>query len=97
MLLVSPIEGISLADKQETIDLLLKAGADIHELNTVRNHLSRVKGGRLAELVYPAPSLSLLLSDVVGDRLDVIASGPTGTNVMDIQVILMEGNDSRKG
>lgn len=76
-LLVSPIEGISLADKQETTELLLRAGADIHELNTVRKHLSRVKGGRLAELIYPAASLSLILSDVVGDRLDVIASGPT--------------------
>ena len=76
-LLVSPLAGISLADKQVTTDLLLKAGADIHDLNTVRKHLSRVKGGRLAELIYPATSLSLILSDVVGDRLDVIASGPT--------------------
>jgi glycerate-2-kinase len=57
--------------------LLLAAGADIHELNTVRKHLSRVKGGQLAEFLFPAPSLSLILSDVLGDRLDVIASGPT--------------------
>ena len=76
-LLVSPLAGITLVDKQVTTDLLLKAGADIHDLNTVRKHLSRVKGGRLAELIYPATSLSLILSDVVGDRLDVIASGPT--------------------
>jgi len=76
-LLVSPLAGITLVDKQVTTDLLLKAGADIHDLNTVRKHLSRVKGGRLAELIYPATSFSLILSDVVGDRLDVIASGPT--------------------
>jgi hydroxypyruvate reductase/glycerate 2-kinase len=76
-LLVSPQEGISLADKQCATNLLLKAGADIGELNTVRKHLSRVKGGRLAEAAFPATVLSLILSDVIGDRLDVIASGPT--------------------
>ncbi len=76
-LLVSPADGLSLQDKQKTTDLLLKAGADIFELNTVRKHLSRVKGGRLAEALYPAEVLSLVLSDVLGDHLDVIASGPT--------------------
>jgi glycerate-2-kinase len=76
-LLVAPQEGISLADKQQTTTLLLKAGADIFELNTVRKHLSRIKGGRLAEAAYPAKVVSLILSDVIGDRLDVIASGPT--------------------
>lgn len=76
-LLVAPQEGISLADKQQTTGLLLKAGADIGELNTVRKHLSRIKGGRLAEAAYPAKVVSLILSDVIGDRLDVIASGPT--------------------
>jgi len=76
-LLVSPSPGIPLADKQRTTELLLKSGADIRELNTVRKHLSRVKGGRLAELLQPAPSISLILSDVPGDPLDVIASGPT--------------------
>lgn len=76
-LLVSPYEGISLAEKQEITELLLKTGADINELNTVRKHISKVKGGRLAEIAYPARIISLILSDVIGDRLDVIASGPT--------------------
>ena len=76
-LLVSPYEGISLIEKQEITELLLKAGADIYELNTVRKHISKVKGGRLAEIAYPAKVISLILSDVIGDRLDVIASGPT--------------------
>ncbi|RJQ56813.1 MAG: glycerate kinase [Nitrospiraceae bacterium] len=76
-LLVSPYEGISLSEKQEITNLLLRAGADIYELNTVRKHISKVKGGRLAETAYPARTISLILSDVMGDRLDVIASGPT--------------------
>jgi glycerate 2-kinase len=67
----------SLADVQATFDLLLKSGADIHEVNTVRKHLSAVKGGQLALEVHPAPLCSLILSDVVGDDLDVIGSGPT--------------------
>jgi len=57
--------------------MLLKAGADIYELNTVRKHISAVKGGRLAETAQPATIISLILSDVVGDRVDMIASGPT--------------------
>ncbi len=76
-LFVSPCPGISLEEKQQTTDLLLKAGAKIHELNTVRKHISRVKGGRLSGLLHPAASVSLILSDVIGDSLDVIASGPT--------------------
>lgn len=76
-LLVSPVEGITLRDKQDVTDALLKAGAAIDELNAVRKHLSKVKGGRLAELAFPATVVTLLLSDVLGDRLDVIASGPT--------------------
>jgi glycerate 2-kinase len=76
-LLVAPAEGITLKDKQEVTDLLLKAGATIDELNTVRKHLSTVKGGRLARAAYPATIVTLVLSDVIGDRLDVIASGPT--------------------
>ncbi len=76
-LLVSPAEGISLKDKQMTTDILLKAGTSIDELNAVRKHLSRVKGGRLASIAYPATVITLILSDVIGDRLDVIASGPT--------------------
>jgi glycerate 2-kinase len=76
-LLVFPCEGILLEEKRELTSLLLRAGADIGELNTVRKHLSRVKGGRLAELAFPATVASLILSDVIGNRLDVIASGPT--------------------
>jgi hydroxypyruvate reductase/glycerate 2-kinase len=76
-LLCCPYEGISLAEKQAVTDLLLKAGANIQELNTVRKHISAVKGGRLAEIAYPAKMVSLILSDVIGDQLDVIASGPT--------------------
>ncbi len=76
-LLVAPAEGISLNDKRTTTELLLSAGADIHELNTVRKHLSSVKGGRLAEIAYPATIITVILSDVIGDRPDVIASGPT--------------------
>jgi hydroxypyruvate reductase/glycerate 2-kinase len=76
-LFVSPAKGISLEEKQETTAQLLRAGAEIQELNTVRKHLSRVKGGRFAELLYPAATVSLILSDVIGDPLDVIASGPT--------------------
>ena len=76
-LLLSPFKGISLEDKQAVTELLLKAGATIDELNSVRKHISSVKGGRLAELSYPATLITLILSDVIGDRLDVIASGPT--------------------
>lgn len=76
-LLVAPHKDISLAEKQQITQLLLRAGANIQELNTVRKHLSRIKGGRLAEIAYPARVISLILSDVVGDPLDVIASGPT--------------------
>ena len=76
-LLVAPYAGISLPEKKEVTALLLNAGADIGELNTVRKHLSSVKGGRLAEIAHPARVFSLNLSDVVGDKLDIIASGPT--------------------
>ncbi len=72
-----PWQGISLEDVQDTARLLLNSGADIHEINTVRKHLSRIKGGRLAQAAYPAHVLALLISDVVGDDVDVIASGPT--------------------
>lgn len=79
-LLVAPLHGVTLEDKQRTTDLLLKAGATIDELNTVRKHLSAVKGGRLARIAHPATVVSLILSDVIGDRLDVIASGPTASD-----------------
>ena len=76
-LLIAPVSDISLEDKQKATELLLDSGATIHEFNTVRKHLSRAKGGRLAQMAYPATVSSLILSDVVGDDLDVIASGPT--------------------
>lgn len=76
-LFVSPAEGITLADKMETTKLLLASGADISAVNTVRKHLSAVKGGRFAAAAAPATLLTLVLSDVIGDPLDVIASGPT--------------------
>ena len=76
-LLIAPAGDISLEDKQNATKLLLACGATIHEFNTVRKHLSRAKGGRLAQMAYPATVTSLILSDVVGDDLDVIASGPT--------------------
>lgn len=69
--------GIGVADLQQTTDLLLASGATIHEINALRKHLSLLKGGRLAAAVAPATLLTLVLSDVVGSPLDVIASGPT--------------------
>jgi hydroxypyruvate reductase len=75
-LLPSPADGISLVEKQQTTKLLLDCGATIHEINAVRKHLSAMKGGQMARLAAPAPVLALLLSDVIGDPLDVIGSGP---------------------
>jgi glycerate 2-kinase len=71
-----PADGVTLAEKQQTIRRLLEGGADIHELNTVRKHLSAIKGGWLAAAA-PGRTLTLAVSDVVGDDLSVIASGPT--------------------
>jgi glycerate 2-kinase len=76
-LLPSPVDGVSLADLQIVTERLLRAGTDIGEINAVRKHLSRLSGGQLARLAQPAPVVALILSDVVGDPLDVIASGPT--------------------
>ncbi len=76
-LLPMPVNGITLKDKQDTIALLLKCGASIDEINAIRKHISNIKGGRLAKIVHPAPIVSIILSDVVGDDLEVIASGPT--------------------
>ncbi len=76
-LLTMPVPGISLADVQALTDVLLRCGATINEVNAVRKHISRIKGGNLARMAYPAQVVSLILSDVVGSPLDVIASGPT--------------------
>ncbi|HEU4552365.1 MAG TPA: glycerate kinase [Chitinophaga sp.] len=76
-LLIDYPPGSGLEDVQALFDLLLKSGATIHEMNTVRKHVSAVKGGQLALKVCPATLCTLILSDVVGDDLDVIGSGPT--------------------
>jgi glycerate 2-kinase len=76
-LLPFPAQPVTLAEKQDTTQLLLRSGANIHEINTVRKHISSIKGGQLAALAWPAQVLSLILSDVIGDDLDVIGSGPT--------------------
>lgn len=76
-LLPFPSEGIRLIDKIKVTKILLNAGADIYQLNTVRKHLSKIKGGGLARMAYPARVLSLIISDVVGDDLSVISSGLT--------------------
>ena len=76
-LLTAPAEGISLDNLQQLNRSLLRCGAKIGEINTLRKHLSRVKGGNLAKLAYPAQVATLILSDVIDDPLDVIASGPT--------------------
>lgn len=76
-LLTSPVPGIRLEDIQAATQVLLRCGAEISEINTIRKHLDQVKGGQLARFLYPAQVHSLILSDVIGDRLDMIASGPT--------------------
>lgn len=76
-LLPFPASPVTLEEKQATTGLLLASGASIHEINAVRKHLSAIKGGQLARLAAPATVETLLLSDVIGDDLDVIGSGPT--------------------
>lgn len=76
-LLVSPAEGLTLADKQGLSKALLACGASINEINVLRKHCSALKGGQLARAVAPATLITLVLSDVIGSPLDVIASGPT--------------------
>jgi hydroxypyruvate reductase len=76
-LLPYPHEGLTLEDKRDVTKILLAVGANIQEINTLRKHLSQVKGGRLAKIAHPATLISLILSDVIGDDLDSIASGPT--------------------
>ncbi len=72
-----PHPDLSLDDLIKTNQLLLDSGADIQQINTIRKHLSRVKGGRLAQALFPAKTVSLILSDVPGNQLDCVASGPT--------------------
>ncbi len=75
-LLCLPPDGITLKEKQLATDLLIKSCAPIHEINVVRKHLSLVKGGNLAKAAHPSTLLNLMVSDVVGDKIDIIASGP---------------------
>jgi glycerate 2-kinase len=72
-----PVEGVSLKDMEALTSSLLRCGATINEINTIRKHLSQIKGGNLSRAAHPADVVSLILSDVVGNPLDVIASGPT--------------------
>ena len=72
-----PVDGVSLSDLKAVTDALLRCGATINEINAIRKHLSQLKGGNLARAAHPAEIVSLILSDVVGNPLDVIASGPT--------------------
>ena len=76
-LMTLPVKGVSLDDVQRLTGVLLRSGAPIQALNAVRKHISQIKGGQLARLAYPATVITLILSDVVGSPLDVIASGPT--------------------
>ncbi len=88
-----PVEGVTVEEKRKTAEALMLAGANIEELNTVRRHLSRLKGGNLAKIVYPAQIVSLILSDVVGNPLESIASGltaPDPTTFSDALSVLME-------
>jgi glycerate 2-kinase len=90
-LLTLPVPGLTLDALQALTGALLRSGATIGELNLVRKHLSQVKGGNLARLAAPATLVTLVLSDVIGDPLDVIASGPTvpdPSSVADAQAVL---------
>jgi glycerate-2-kinase len=88
-----PFDGITIMDKQRVTEDLLRSGANITEINAVRKHLSAIKGGRLAEILQNARTVSLIISDVVSDRLDTIASGPTApdsTTFRDAAHVLMK-------
>ena len=75
-LLCQPAQGITLSEKQTVTGMLLDCGASINEINTIRKHISAAKGGQMARAAFPATVVNLMLSDVVGDKMDVIASGP---------------------
>ncbi len=100
-LMPAPVAGLTLEQKQTLTRALINGGATIHELNTVRKHLSAIKGGQLAAMAYPARVLALILSDVIGDDLDVIGSGPTvpdGSTVDDAATVLHKyGMDPPEG
>lgn len=92
---VAPADGLTIDDKQSLTKALLASGAPISDINTVRKHLSRIKGGRLAAVLHPARSLSLAISDVPNDDPSVIASGPTvpdATTAADARAVLERWN-----
>ena len=92
---VAPATGLDMMDKQALTKALLASGAPIGDINTIRKHLSRIKGGRLAARLHPARSLTLCLSDVPGDDPSVIASGPTvpdPTTSADARAVLLRWN-----
>ncbi|HMF21334.1 MAG TPA: glycerate kinase [Pseudolabrys sp.] len=92
---IAPAEGISFQDKQATTRALLRSGATIGEINTVRKHLSRIKGGRLARHAYPAGLVTIAISDVAGDDPSAIGSGPTvpdPTTLRDAHAIVVKYN-----
>ncbi|HPP87882.1 MAG TPA: DUF4147 domain-containing protein, partial [bacterium] len=96
-LLALPVdESISLDDKQKLTKLLLNCGAEITEINSIRKFISAVKSGKLSQRIAPADSIALIISDVIGDRIDIIASGPTAdyfeTNAEDCLEILKKYN-----
>ena len=98
-LLPAPAPGLTLEDKRQTTQRFLESGAAIQEINAVRKHISAVKGGRLARLAYPSALVSLILSDVIGDSLESIASGPTvpdSTTFSDCLRILQKYGITRK-
>src|SRR5262249_58406260 len=81
---IAPAHGLTLEEKQATTRALLKSGAAIGEINTVRKHLSRIKGGRLAKRAYPAKVVTLAISDVPGDDPAGIGSGPAGPRTVTV-------------
>jgi len=88
---IAPAEGLSFADKQEVTRAMLRSGANIGEINTVRKHLSRIKGGRLASRAYPARVMTIAISDVPRDDPSAIGSGPTvpdPTTLIDARAIV---------
>ncbi len=98
-LVTAPFEGISLQDMRELTRQLLACGARIDEINTLRRHLDRIKGGGLAKHVFPARMVSLILSDVVNSPLEAIASGPTApdpSTLQDVWAILEKYNLTKK-
>ena len=97
-LLPAPASPVTLAEKQEVTRLMLSSGATIHEINTVRKHISFLKGGQLARLAAPATVVSLILSDVIGDDLEVIGSGPTAadSSTFDGALAILDKYDLRR-